>query len=71
MVLVSPTVSGGDTSNPFVQSLIHTPQVQHLGPLLVRALVPRLQSMITTAWHDPATMPSDVIPAYKKSPTAA
>jgi pimeloyl-ACP methyl ester carboxylesterase len=27
--------------------------------------------MITTAWHDPATMPSDVIPAYKKSLTAS
>jgi len=71
MVLVSPAVSGGNTSNPFMQWLIRTPQVQHLGPLLVRALVPRLQSMITTAWHDPATMPSDVIPAYKKPLTAS
>jgi len=71
MVLVSPTVSGGNRSNPFVQWLIHTPQVQHLGPLLVWALVPRLQSTITTAWHDPATMPSDVIPAYRKPLTAS
>jgi len=70
MVLVSPAVSSGGTSNPFVLSLIHTPQVQHLGPLLVRALVPRMQSMITTAWHDPTTMPSDVIPAYWKPLTA-
>lgn len=70
MVLVSPAVSSGDGSNPFVQWLIRTPQVQHLGPLLIRALVPCLQSMITTAWHDPATMPSDVIPAYEKPLTA-
>jgi pimeloyl-ACP methyl ester carboxylesterase len=46
--------------------LIHAPQVQHLEPLLVRALVPRMQSLITTAWHDPAAMPPDVIPAYEK-----
>jgi len=71
MVLVSPAVSGGNTSNSFMQWLIRTPQVQHLGPLLIRALVPRLQSMITTAWHDPATMRSDVIPAYEKPLTAS
>jgi len=71
MVLVSPAVSGGNRSNPFVQWLIRTPQVQHLGPLLVRALVSRLHSMIPTAWHDPANMPSDVIPAYQKPLTAS
>jgi pimeloyl-ACP methyl ester carboxylesterase len=71
MVLVSPAASGGSTSNPFVQWLIRTPQVQHLGPLLIRALVPRLQSMVTTAWHDPGNMPSDVIPAYEKPLTAS
>jgi pimeloyl-ACP methyl ester carboxylesterase len=71
MVLVSPAVSSGSSSNPFVQWLIRTPQVQHLGPLLMRALVPRLQSIVPTAWHDPATMPSDVIPAYRKPLTAS
>jgi pimeloyl-ACP methyl ester carboxylesterase len=71
MVLVSPAVSSGSSSNPFVQWLIRTPQVQHLGPLLMRALVPRLQSIVPTAWRDPATMPSDVIPAYRKPLTAS
>ena len=71
MVLVSPAVSSGGGSDPFVSWLIRTPQVQHLGPLLVRALVPRMQSLITTAWHDPADMPSDVIPAYRKPLTAS
>jgi pimeloyl-ACP methyl ester carboxylesterase len=70
MVLVSPAVSGESGSNPFVDWLIRTQQVQHLGPLLVRALVPRMQSLITTAWHNPATMPPDVIPAYRKPLTA-
>jgi pimeloyl-ACP methyl ester carboxylesterase len=49
MVLVSPAVSGEGRSNPFMQWLIHTPQVQHLCPLFVRALVLRLQSAIATA----------------------
>ncbi|MCX6086413.1 MAG: alpha/beta hydrolase [Caldiserica bacterium] len=71
MVLVSPAVSGGSRSNPLVDWLIHTPQVQHLGPLFVGALVPRLQSAIATAWHDPASMPSDVVPAYRKPLTAS
>lgn len=71
MVLVSPAVSGESGSNPVVDWLIRTPQVQHLGPLLVRALVPRMQSLITTAWHDPAIMPADVIPAYRKPLTAS
>lgn len=66
MVLISPAVSSGSSSPSFARWLIHTPQVQHLGPLLVRALVPRMQSLITTAWHDPAAMPPDVIPAYEK-----
>lgn len=70
MVLISPAVSSGTASPPFTRWLIHTPQVQHLGPLLVRALVPRMQSLITTAWHDPALMPPDVIPAYRKPLTA-
>ncbi|MFA4932378.1 MAG: alpha/beta hydrolase [Caldisericia bacterium] len=71
MVLVSPAASGESRSNPFVDWLIHTPQVQHLGPLFVRALVPRLQSAIATAWHDPASMLSDVVPAYRKPLTAS
>ena len=71
MVLVSPAVSGRSGSNPFVDWLIRTPQVRHLGPLLVRALVPSMQSLITTAWHDPSAMPSDVIPAYRKPLTAS
>jgi len=70
MVLVSPAVSGERGSSPIVDWLIHTPQVRHLGPLLVRALVPSMQSAITTAWHDPSAMPSDVIPAYRKPLTA-
>lgn len=40
MVLVSPAVSSSSGSSRFLKSLTHTPQVQHLGPLLVRALVP-------------------------------
>ncbi|HWQ21302.1 MAG TPA: alpha/beta hydrolase [Clostridia bacterium] len=71
MVLVSPAVSSGNGANRFLKLLIHTPQVRHLGPLFVRALVPRMQSLITTAWHDPARMPSDVIPTYRKPLTAS
>lgn len=71
MVLISPAVSNGGGSGRLLKALIRTPQVQHLGPLLVRALVPRMQSLIKTAWHDPAAMPSDVIPAYRKPLTAS
>ncbi|MFZ2413461.1 MAG: alpha/beta hydrolase [Candidatus Cryosericum sp.] len=71
MVLVSPAVSSSSGSSRFLKSLIHTPQVQHLGPLLVRALVPRMQSLVKTAWHDPVAMPSDVIPACQKPLTAS
>jgi pimeloyl-ACP methyl ester carboxylesterase len=70
MILVSPAVSTGSGPNTFLRALIHTPQAQHLGPLLVRALVPTMQSLIRTAWHDPAAMRSDVIPAYRKPLTA-
>lgn len=70
MVLVSPAVPSGAMQSSFLRWLIHTPQAQHLGPLLVRAMVPRLQSLITTAWHNPAAMPPDVIPAYRKPLTA-
>ena len=70
MVLVSPAVSSGGP-NRILKLLIHTPQVQHLGPLLVRALVPAMQSLIKTAWHNPAAMPPDVIPAYRKPLTAS
>ncbi len=47
-------------------SLLYTPQIRHLGPLLVRLIQTRGPDLIRLAWHDPANITPDVLAGYQK-----
>jgi len=66
LILVSPAV--GSSGGPLAGRdwLIDLPQVQHLGPLLVRRIAETGPDTINQAWHDPAKQPADMLPLYEK-----
>ncbi len=66
LILVSPAIQGGGVGPSWTRPLLRLPQIQRLGPLLVRYFVPRLESALPTAWHDPSKISPEVITGYKK-----
>lgn len=66
LILVSPAVgSGGNTYAKFGW-LLQTPQMQRIGPLLVRSIQRSGLDLIEQAWHDPSKQPADTILLYTK-----
>jgi pimeloyl-ACP methyl ester carboxylesterase len=47
-------------------ALLGTPQMRHLGPLLVRLIQTRGPELIRLAWHNPAKITPDVLEGYQK-----
>ena len=66
LVLVSPAVGGGGGPYSKYQWLLKTPQMQRIGPLLVREIQESGLEIIDRAWHDPAKQPADTVPLYTK-----
>jgi pimeloyl-ACP methyl ester carboxylesterase len=66
LVLVDAAVYNGGGGPAYVKWLFHTPQVNHLGPLVARQLQIRGDDVIRTAWHDPARVDADVLAGYRK-----
>lgn len=64
LILVDPSFGGGGYSR--FGWLLNTPQMQHLGPLLVRGISETGLETIDMAWHDPSRQPADTIPLYTK-----
>lgn len=65
LVLVDPSFGGrGPYSN--YAWLLNTPQMQRIGPLLVRGISESGLETIDLAWHDPSKQPADTIPLYTK-----
>ena len=56
--------SGGSPS--FLSRFGHLPQIDHLGPLLVRSIKTRGNDLITMAWHDPAKITPQTWAGYQK-----
>jgi pimeloyl-ACP methyl ester carboxylesterase len=65
LVLVDPAFGSG---GPYARYgwLLNTPQLQHLGPLLVRGISESGLETIDLAWHDPSKQPDDTIQLYTK-----
>ncbi|HKJ28470.1 MAG TPA: alpha/beta hydrolase, partial [Anaerolineales bacterium] len=63
--LVSPAISGGGRYSQYAW-LFNTPQMQRIGPLLVRSIADSGLDTINQAWHDPTKQPEDTIPLYTK-----
>lgn len=73
LILADPAVgiSGGPGwLRPFLgtvlSTLLRTPQVNHLGPLLVRQISTRGSDLMTRAWHDPSKLTPAIIAGYRK-----
>jgi len=67
LVLVAPSVQGGGYAlSPLVRSLAGSPQGRRIGPWIARALLPRLATVLDTAWHDPGAIDAETIAGYRR-----
>jgi len=67
LILVDPAL--GDEGGRFpswLLSLMATPQMRHVGPLLVRNIAQTGNDTIRQAWHDPSLVTDEVIAGYRK-----
>lgn len=72
LVLVAPSVQGGGyVLSPLARCLAGSPQGRRLGPWLARALLPRLATVLDTAWHDPTAIDAETIAGYRRPLTVA
>ncbi len=67
LILVAPAVGGGGGRFPeWLNPLFATPQMRHIGPLLVRSIAETGNDTIRQAWHDPAKITPAVFEGYRK-----
>jgi pimeloyl-ACP methyl ester carboxylesterase len=66
LILVSPAVGNHQSATSKYRQLINLPQVQRLGPLMVRKISESGLETLSQAWHDPSKQPADTIPLYTK-----
>jgi len=66
LILVDPAVYSGGGSSTLMRRLLATPQMRHLGPLIVRQIQERGPELIEQAWHDPSQIPPETLDLYKK-----
>ena len=66
LILVDPAIYNGGGVPQWVQPILGTPQMRHLGPLISRQIVKRGRDLIKLAWHNPALLPMDMMEFYQK-----
>lgn len=67
LVLVDPAVYRVARGLPsWLRLLLRTPQMRHLGPLVVRHLPSRRERLIALAWHDPTRATPEVLAGYAR-----
>lgn len=66
LILVDPAVYRSGESSGWVHSLLATPQMRHLGPLIARQILGRGPALIRLAWHNPALLPPEMLEYYQK-----
>lgn len=67
LILISPAVGIGGGPPGWLAPLLRTPQLEHLGPLLVRRISGSGgSSLLNAAWHDPTKITPDVLEGYRK-----
>ncbi len=65
LILVSPGVYGGGGAPSWARPLLRIPQVRRWGPLFVRSMGTRGESLLASAWHDPSKIKPEVLAGYK------
>ncbi|MCE9646150.1 MAG: alpha/beta hydrolase [Chloroflexi bacterium] len=68
LILVDPGLGGGRGPQfpEWALPLMRTPQMRHLGPLLVRNIAETGNETILRAWSDPALVTDEIIAGYRK-----
>ncbi len=67
LILVDPALYGSGGRFPqWLLPLLATPQMRHLGPLLVRSIADSGNDTIRLAWHDPTRIPAETFAEYRK-----
>jgi len=71
LVLVAPAILTGGGVPAVWRSVIGTPQVRRIGPLLTRLLVRRSSAFLDLAYHDPSRITPHVVEGYERPFRAA
>jgi pimeloyl-ACP methyl ester carboxylesterase len=66
LVMVDAAIYNGGGSPAWVRPLLHTPQLNRLGPLAARQLSERGEEGIRQAWHDPSKVTPEIYAGYRK-----
>jgi pimeloyl-ACP methyl ester carboxylesterase len=66
LILADPAVYNGGGAPRWIQPLLASPQVRHLGPLIARQILNRGPELIQLAWHNPALLSQDMLEDYQK-----
>lgn len=67
LILVDPALYGNGGRFPqWLLPLLATPQMRHVGPLLVRSIADSGNDTIRLAWHNPELVTDEVIAGYRK-----
>lgn len=66
LVLVDAAVYHSGGAPGWVQPLLATPQMRHLGSLITRQILAHGRDLIKLAWHDPDLLPAEMVEYYLK-----
>jgi len=66
LILVAPAVYTSGGAAGWLQPILATPQMRHLGPLFVRSIQTRGLELIQQAWHDPGGITLETLALYQK-----
>jgi pimeloyl-ACP methyl ester carboxylesterase len=66
LILVDPAIYNGGGAPQWAQSILATPQMRRLGPLITRQILKRGPSLLKLAWHNPALLSPEMQENYQK-----
>jgi pimeloyl-ACP methyl ester carboxylesterase len=66
LILVDPAVYEGGGGPSWLRPIYNTPQMNHLGPLIVRSIQSRGIDLIKMAWYDPSKITPETMSGYTR-----
>ena len=66
LVLVDPAIYAGGGASPLVRTLLNSPQMRHLGPLLARSQASGISNLLPSAYHDPSKVTPEMLALYQR-----
>ncbi len=66
LILIDPAIYTGGGAPGFIRPWLHTPQMDHIGPLITRRIQTWGIDFARSAWHDPSKISPEVWAGYTK-----